>query len=326
MTFLKLSAFTLILLLFSACGGTNGETDYSQITDVELFAMANNEMHKGNYQKAIDDYNRILTDFPISNLHIDCQLKIAEAYGKLDNFEEQMFELHRLVKENIIPERVPKIYVQIGKFYERAALFNPGIITTDTSDYKKAMDYYDKALKYPDSDDNKTKSEAVYRRALVEAKIGQINDAIDRYKLVSSLFPNSDYSVLAQIKLKDPSNTNELVTTDSALTQYRATLGIAAPPPSVEQPKEAKTTETPAEQKTEQATPGVENQEQEGNLNDTFNYQKGTPDSTNNTNNESINSEENAAPQNEGENSETPVLPQSPDSSLTPAEGDSSGF
>ncbi len=228
MTYLKRAALAFLFSLMIACGGTkNDELDYTQITDAEMMQMADTKMEAGNYEAAIADYNKLLLDFPTSNLHIDAQIKIAEAYGRLDKFEDQMNQLHRLVKENIIPSRVPRIYVQLGKFYERAAIFNPGIASTDTADYRDAINYYDQALKYPDSDDNRSKSEAVYRRALVEAKIGQIEEAIARYRLVSSLFPNSDFSILSQIKLKNPENTNELATTDSALTVYRETLGLA---------------------------------------------------------------------------------------------------
>jgi len=305
MTRLKILTSVLLLTLIMACGGSrDDETDYSQITDVELFAMANQDMKNGNYEKAIDNYQRILLDYPISNLHIDCQLKIAQAYGELDNFEEQMMRLHRLVKENIVPERVPEIYIQIGKFYERAALFNPGIITSDSLDYVQAIDYYDKALKYPDSDDRRSKSEAVYRRALVEAKIGQIEDAVSRYKLVSSLFPNSDFSVLAQMKLKDPADISELSTSDSAMTSYKQTLGLVEAPEADEETVE----EVPQE---------VQQKESEGNLNDTFKYEENPEGTTD----ESIN-DDGAI---ETPDEESTDVPQE-DNTLTPAENDTTGM
>ena len=231
MTNLKFALFTFLFTIIVSCGGTkNQEIDYTQITDAEMMQIADKKLETGDYENAITDYKRLLLDFPTSNLHIDAQIKIAEAYGNLDKFEDQMNQLFRLVKENIIPERVPRIYIQLGKWYERAALFNPGIITTDSVDYINAIRYYDQALKYPDSDDNESKSEAVYRHALVEAKIGQIDEAIGRYRLVSSLFPNSDFSILSQIKLKDPSDTSELATTDSAMTVYKLALGIVEAP------------------------------------------------------------------------------------------------
>ncbi|NOG46584.1 MAG: hypothetical protein HND50_15185 [Calditrichaeota bacterium] len=251
MTYLKVTALTILLTLFLSCGGTQKEDiDYTQITDAEMMQMADKKMESGDYENAIKDYKKLLLDFPTSNLHIDAQIKIAEAYGNMDKFEDQMNQLHRLVKENIIPERIPKIYVQLGKWWERAALFNPGIVTTDSVDYKNAIDYYDQALKYPDSDDNQSKSEAVYRRALVEAKIGLVDEAAGRYRLVSSLFPNSDFSILSQIKLKDPANTSELATTDSAMTVYRQALGLIEDPEAEDQ--------EPDEEVVEEVTEGDE--------------------------------------------------------------------
>ena len=226
---IKLKPYFLLLIsiVMLGCGGSNNEApDFTTFTDGDMLALAINEQEQGKYEDAISHYNKLLLEFPTSNLHIKAQLKIAECYAAMDKWEDQFDTLKRLVRENIIPEEVPQLYVQIGKFYERAAQFNPGVITTDSADYNLAMDYYDKALKYPDSDDNLTKSESVYRRALVEAKIGKINDAVARYKMVSNLFPTSDFSILSQMKLKDPNNTSELITTDSALTRYKQALGL----------------------------------------------------------------------------------------------------
>jgi tetratricopeptide (TPR) repeat protein len=250
MTNIKIVFLMFALFLFAACGGTkNEQIDYSQVTDAEMMELGDKEMMAGNFNKAIETYNKVLLDFPTSNLHIDVQLKIAEAYGKMDKFENQMDQLLRLVRENIVPERVPQIYVQIGKWYERAAQFNPGIISSDSIDYVKAISFYDDAFKYPDSDDNESKSAAVYRRALVEAKIGLIDDAIARYKTVSNLFPNTNHNILAQIKLKDPANLTELATTDSALAEYREILGLVKEEP-VAQDLEPMEEEPPAKDTT----------------------------------------------------------------------------
>lgn len=226
MTQVKILALVLLISVFHGCSGTSDDTDYSTLTDAEMLALADRYMETGHYEQALENYKRVLLDFPTSNLHIKAQLRIAETYGAMDKWEDQFNQLDRLVKENIIPAEVPQLYLQIGRFYERAALFNPGLITSDTTDYNLAVNYYDQALKYPDSDDNEAKAEAVYRRALVEAKTGKIDAATARYKMVNSLFPNSDFSILAQMKLKDPNNVKELMVTDSALTSYKKALGL----------------------------------------------------------------------------------------------------
>ena len=102
MTYLKVAILSVLQMLILACGSTrNEEIDYTQITDAEMMQMADQKMQAGDYQNAITDYKKLLLDFPTSNLHIDAQIRIAEAYGKLDKFEDQMNQLYRLVKENI---------------------------------------------------------------------------------------------------------------------------------------------------------------------------------------------------------------------------------
>ena len=166
------------------------------------------------------------------------------------------------------------------------------------------MDFYDKALKYPDSDDRRSKSEAVYRRALVEAKIGQIEDAVSRYKLVSSLFPNSDFSILAQMKLKDPTDISELSTSDSAMTTYRQALGLVEAP------------EAEGDEAVEEVSQETQQNESEGNLNDTFKYEENPEGTTD----ESINDDGSVQTPDE----ESTDMPE--EDTLTPAENDTTGL
>ncbi len=230
-----------ILILISlfwlmSCGGSaKQESDYTQFSDRDMMALANKKFDQGDYKSALEFYNRLLLDYPTSDLHIDVQLKMAETYGRMDRFEDQMDLLLRLVRENIIPNEIPRIYIQFGKFYERSAVFNPGIVTNDSIDYQNALNYYKLATKYEDSNDTEAKAEATYRRGLVEAKIGDINAAISQYQMVPSLYPNSVFSVLAQMKLKNPEDVSELAVSDSALAVYRNELGLVAPEPVEEE-------------------------------------------------------------------------------------------
>jgi len=214
----------LLLLFLVSCGSKKKGLELNQMNDQELLTLASSQYKAGDAKGALKTSDRLLMAFPTSNLHIETQLLMAKAYGTLDRYEEQMSLLLRLLRENIIPGYSPQIFVQIGKFYERAALFNPGLVTSDTSDYRLALDYYDKALNYPDSDDQQAKSEAQFRRGMVEAKIGEINAAIEEYKLVLKNFPQSEFSLLAQLKLKDPGNVSELKTDDLSIAEYRSSL------------------------------------------------------------------------------------------------------
>jgi len=226
---------SLLVVLISfffvlSCGSTKNEgPNYNQMTDVELIQLADKKMEAGHYKESIEDYNRLLQDFPTSNLHIDAQLKKAQAYGLLEEYEKQMDLLYRLVEENIIPDAVPRIEVQIGKFYERAAQFNPKILTSDSTDYRKANKYYQLALKYQDSKDVESRAEAAYRLGMVAIKTGNFDKAQEKFKSTSDAYPKSKFGILSKIKLMNPQDKTELAATDSALAIYRKTLGIEAP-------------------------------------------------------------------------------------------------
>ena len=159
----------------------------------------------------------------------------------MENYEAQMDALLTLLKENIIPEEVPQIYVQIGQFYEQAALFNPGNVSTDTSDYKTAIEYYKKASVYQDSEDKNSKAAGLYRQALVEAKIGAFNEAAKHYQLVRDTYPESDFAVLAAIKLQNPQDTSELPADAASIEKYKQDLNMpeaTVEPEAVENPEE----------------------------------------------------------------------------------------
>jgi tetratricopeptide (TPR) repeat protein len=220
---LLITSLTLVMFTLQ-CGSGKKGSDSQRYSDQELLELAQRQYKAGDAQATVNTCERLLLEYPTSNLHIETQLLLSQAYGDIDQYEEQMNLLLRLLRENIIPEYSPQVYVQIGKFYERAARFNPGIITSDTTDYRLALDYYEKAILYPDSDDDYARSEAQYRRGIVEAKIGQINQAIVAYQKVVSNYPDSDFSLLAQVKLKNPRNTSELGTDQNSLNEYQNLL------------------------------------------------------------------------------------------------------
>ncbi len=247
--------FVLVMtaaLLFS-CSSNKEAKEENPMTAEEMMAIGDQQFDQGMYKKALETYQSLLINFPTSDLHIDAKLKIAAAYGQLEDYENQMQTLLQLLNENIIPERVPEIYTQIGKFYENFARYNPGTVTSDTTDYLKAIEYYKKAVEYENSKDNLSKAKAMYRRALVEAKIGRLNDAVAHYNFVVQNFPNSPYAVLAQVKLKDPSDTSELATDEASLEKYRETLLGGVPEqtqPAMEQaPQPQQEVKTPTTQK-----------------------------------------------------------------------------
>jgi tetratricopeptide (TPR) repeat protein len=201
---------SLTIFLMVQCGSNKKELILENETDESLHGKALTAYEAGQYREAFQYDSLLLIHFPISDLHIDAQLTMARALGGQERYEEQLDLLMRLLKENIIPEVVPKIYMQIGEFYEHAAVWNPGDITVDTTDWNKAASYYRKAVFYPNSNDRAVKAAALYRAGLMYAKIKNLEFATNAYKEVINSFPESPYSSLAKIKLQDPTNTSEI--------------------------------------------------------------------------------------------------------------------
>jgi len=247
--FLRYLMSVMILILVSSCFFNKSAQEEQQVLSAEeMLQKADAQFAAGQYKEALASYQDILIKHPTTDLHIDIQLRIADTYGHLEEYEAQMKTLLQLLQENIIPERVPDIYIQIGKFYERAALFNPGTISSDTSDYQTAISYYQKAVDYKDSQNTLAKAQAMYRRALVEAKIGRFDQARAHYTFVTRNFPETPYAILAQYKLQNPKDTSELSTDETSLENYKNALGISETP-AVEEEPQAPAEELPNEPK-----------------------------------------------------------------------------
>ena len=228
MRFLKLfPTFILTVILISGCGSGNKSRDTNIQSPEDLLAEGDVQFHAGQYEEAMQTYESMLVLHPTSDLHVETQLRMAETYAKMDKFEDQMALLKRILEENIIPSYVPQIYIQIGKFYERAASFNPGVVTADTTDLRTSIGYYEKANRYEDSDDMNAKAEAIYRLGMVEAKMGDMSNAILYYETVSNQYPNTPFGVLAKIKLMDPKDTSELSMDEASMQTYYDQIGGA---------------------------------------------------------------------------------------------------
>ena len=243
MRFLKLLPIILIIsILVIGCGSGNKSRNTNIQSPEELLAKGDAEFNAGQYKEAMQTYEMLLVLHPTSDYHVETQLRMAETYGKMDKFEEQMALLKRILEENIIPGQVPQIYIQIGKFYERAARFNPGVITSDTTDLRTAIRYYERTNRYEDSEDINAKAESVYRLGMVNAKMGNLNDATLYYETAANQYVNTPFGVLAKVKLQDPSDTTDLPMDEDSMQKYYDETG------SSPQTEEVKPEEPPEEE------------------------------------------------------------------------------
>jgi outer membrane protein assembly factor BamD (BamD/ComL family) len=243
MRFLKLLPILIVTaILITGCGSGNKSRNTNIQSPEELLAKGDAEFNAGQYKEAMQTYEMLLVLHPTSDYHVETQLRMAETYGKMDKFEEQMALLKRILEENIIPGQVPQIYIQIGKFYERAARFNPGVITSDTTDLRTAIRYYERANRYEDSEDINAKAESVYRLGMVNAKMGNLNDATLYYETAANQYVNTPFGVLAKVKLQDPSDTTDLPMDEDSMQKYYDETG------SSPQTEEVKPEEPPEEE------------------------------------------------------------------------------
>ena len=240
-TFLKYVSVIVFLYLVISCGSSKQEIDLEEETAESLLQKSNAAIESKNYDEALILDSLLLLNFPTTDLHIDAQLNMARALGGKEEYEQQLDLLLRILKENIIPEKVPAIYVQIGEHYEDAPLWNPGTTTTDSMDWAKAAKFYRKAVFYPDSDDNNSKAKALYRAALMYAKLNQIDVAARAYEQTIAYYPESIYGAMAKIKLRDPSNTEEIDPNSEQLAGFYESTEVETDeelPPETEQPVE----------------------------------------------------------------------------------------
>ena len=236
---------TLIYFVIS-CGSSKYEIDLDNETDESLLQKSQAAVEAKDYDHALKLDSLLLLNFPTSDLHIDAQLNMARALGGKEQYEEQLDLLLRILQENIVPEKVPSIYAQIAEHYEYAATWNPNTVTTDSMDWAKAAKYYRKAVFYPDSKDDATKAKSLYRAALLYAKLNQIDVAARAYEQVVSIYPESIYSAMAKIKLRDPRNTEEIDLNSEQLAGFQPLEPVEVTPeetPMETQPMEETSSE-----------------------------------------------------------------------------------
>ena len=208
--FLKYFSVLIFLYLVISCSSSKQEIDLEDETAESMLQKSNAALESKSYDQALRLDSLLLLNFPTSDLHVDAQLNMAKALWGKEEYEQQLDLLLRILQENIVPEKVPSIYAQIGEHYEDAALWNPNTVTSDSMDWAKAAQYYRKAVFYPDSEDDATKAKSLYRAALLYAKLNQIDVAARAYEQTIAFYPESIYSAMAKIKLRDPRNTEEI--------------------------------------------------------------------------------------------------------------------
>ncbi len=168
----------------------------------------------GDMEEAIRAYDVIYTRYPLSREYISAVLGMSRAYNNMGDFEKGFELLYNLIRENMVPSRVPEIYNEMARYYEVTAIYSreAGISNLE-QDYQKAISYYQKAVKYPNSDDVEAKSYAQFQIGELQMKLGHAEDAALAYQSTSYNFPNTEWATMAQQRMQELQRTGQTTLT-----------------------------------------------------------------------------------------------------------------
>jgi tetratricopeptide (TPR) repeat protein len=194
------SAVSMILILLVAgCSKKNAKTNPGN-TPEELLTYADRAFNSGDYESAFLAYGLIYDQHPTSREYIDAAIGMSRCYGEFEDYERSFEMLHNLLKENLIPSKVPQIYNVIGDFYERSAGISEQLTGQGYTDYKTAIGYYKKAIDYPNSEDQKAKSYSQYKIGSLYIKIAEYDSALQALQKTVDDYPTQQWASLAQEK------------------------------------------------------------------------------------------------------------------------------
>ncbi len=168
----------------------------------QLLEKANKSYAQGNMDDAIEAYEIIYTRYPTSREYISAVLGMARAYNNMGEFERGFSLLYNLIRENMVPSRVPEIYNEMARYYEVTAAYSKEAgISREGEDYQKAIEYYKKAIDYPNSDDAEAKSYAQFQIGELEMKMDNYDQAALAYQSTMYRFSGTEWAQLAEQRM-----------------------------------------------------------------------------------------------------------------------------
>lgn len=218
----------ILILLMAGCSKNNTKTAQGN-TPEELLAYADGVFNTGDYESAFLAYGVIFDQYPTSREYIDAAIGMSRCYGEFEDYNKSFEMLYNLLKENLIPSKVPQIYNVIGDFYERSAGISQQLSGEGATDYKTAMAYYQKAIDYPNSEDQKAKSYSQYKIGSLFIKLAEYDSALQALQKTVDDYPGQQWASVAQEKT---GLLQTLIETEKAKERFEASkkdTSMAAP-------------------------------------------------------------------------------------------------
>lgn len=148
----------------------------------EFLKFGNQFLQQGDYENAFRAFSVVYENYPTSAEYIDAVIGLSKCYGAFKDYDKQFELLYSLIRENMVPSRVPEIYLLIAEFYENSAGISEQLTGAGDKDYQTAIDYLKKAVAYENSNDTLSKAHAQFKIGHLYEKLGDFENAIAAYQ------------------------------------------------------------------------------------------------------------------------------------------------
>lgn len=189
---------SLILISLFALSGCAGVKPQEEKTALELVSDGMDQFNNENYQKSIESFEKVRDWYPFSKYVILVELKIADAYYHIQNYDEAVAAYETFESLHPRNEAIPYVIFQIGLcYYEQI-----DTVDRDQTSAKNALDTFNRLKKQFPGDLYAHKAEEHIKKCLKslaghELYVGlfyykskHYKAALSRFKSVLSNFPD----------------------------------------------------------------------------------------------------------------------------------------
>jgi outer membrane protein assembly factor BamD len=141
-------ALSLVTALCLSCAGAKVKGPDEEASYKEALESLEGHWYSRDYQRAIEDFQKLMDQFPFSKYAILAELRIADAYFKKEDFLTSIEHYKEFKKKHPKNENVPYATFRIGLAYEELSLsYDRDQVSTENA----SVTYTDLITSFPDS-------------------------------------------------------------------------------------------------------------------------------------------------------------------------------
>jgi outer membrane protein assembly factor BamD len=186
----KLCLIVVIFLFISGCGLWKSK-DISKNNPEALYQQGYTDYQKGRYEKAIENFQRLKEEYPLSELAIRAELGIADAHFSMEEYGYAEIAYNDFLNLHPANENISYVMYQIGICHYNQLLS----VDRDQTETWKALKEFEKLIaRFPTSKFSflaeKKVKECKSRLAEHEYYVGEIYFKMKHYKAAMLRFEN----------------------------------------------------------------------------------------------------------------------------------------